>query len=245
MKGFILSFLFLTGSLTAIGQFNDSTNYYVNFAGTGNINKTNDGTSYLMNNVLRFNIRKNNIEVNTTNSYIYGESNDNVKTNSDFFSIADVNFLKNKQKLYFWGLANYERSLSLKIDGRFQGGAGLGYNLIDRPGFKFLVTDGLLYESTRLREIDKYGRIRYETLRNSFRIKFRLNVKDLMILDGSDFLQNSLSDKNDYIIKSNTTLSFRLRKWLSLTTSANYNRLNLTGTENLLITYGLSMEKYF
>jgi hypothetical protein len=82
-------------------------------------------------------------------------------------------------------------------------------------------------------------------MRNSFRVKFRFAIKDLFIIDGVDFLQNSLSDKSDYNIRSNTTLSFKIKKWLSVTTAVTYNKLNLTGSENFLFSYGVSMEKYF
>lgn len=225
-------------------QFSDSTNYYINYAASGNINKTNDGTAYLFNNTLRFNISKKNLDFTTTNSYVYGENN-NTKTNNDFYSIADLNFLRKKQRLYYWALANFEKSFSLKINRRFQGGGGVAYKVVDRENVDVTVSDGILYELSDLRETDKYGRNEYETFRNSFRIKFYLKIKESLTINTTDFLQNSLSDKDDYIIKSITTLAFRLNKWLSLTTTANYNRLNLTGTENLLITYGLSMEKYF
>jgi hypothetical protein len=66
-----------------------------------------------------------------------------------------------------------------------------------------------------------------------------------VVIDGSNFLQNSLDRKQDYIIRSTTNLSFKLQKWLSLTTSLNYNRANRTQSENLLLTYGLTVEKYF
>lgn len=244
MKKIILLIIIPLFTGSAFSQFNDSTHYYIGFSGSGNINKTRDATSYLLNNSLQFNVRTKNLEINTTNSYMYGENN-HIKTNNDYFSIADVNLLKGKQKLYYWGLGNYEKSFSLHIKGRLQAGAGLGYSVADKPAFRLLLSNGLLYESSHLALADKYGREKYETLRNSFRIKFRLMIKDRITLEGSDFLQNSLSDKNDYIIKSATALSFKLYKWLNLTTSVNYNRLNLTGDENLLISYGLSAKHYF
>ena len=67
----------------------------------------------------------------------------------------------------------------------------------------------------------------------------------MIVLDGTDFLQNSLSKSDDYIVKLISNLSFKLNKLLSLTSSATYNKLNLTQKENLLITFGLSLEKYF
>lgn len=244
MKRIVLLFVCIFSAYKAFSQFNDTINYKLYYSGTGTINSTNEGTSYILNNTLQFNIRKKNVEVNTSGNWIYGE--DVIKkTNNDFNANVDFNLFKGLQKFYYWGLAGYEKSFSLKIIDRFQVGAGVGYNLFDTETFKLILSDGLLYERSNLKEMDKYGRSQYETVRNSFRIKFRLSIRDLMILEGSDFLQNSLADKHDYIIRSNTSLSFKIKKWLSLTTSVTYNRLNLTGTENLIFNYGLSMEKYF
>ncbi|MBB5394566.1 DUF481 domain-containing protein [Mucilaginibacter sp. AK015] len=85
----------------------------------------------------------------------------------------------------------------------------------------------------------------YQTYRNSLRLQFRFNISDRVVIDGSNFLQNSMQQQSDYIIRSTTSLSFKLQKWLSLTTSLNYNRLNRTNSENLLFTYGVTAEKWF
>lgn len=244
MKKISLLILFTLAFYSGFTQFNDSTFYYINFTGTGNINKTNDGKTYLLNNSLRFNVLVNKFELNTTNNYIYG-ANPTSKTNNDYLSVLDISYLKSKKGLYYWALATYEKSYSLKIDNRLQVGGGLGYGLVHNPLLSISVSNGLLYEASRLRQEDKYGRLSYETLRNSFRLKFKLNIKDKLTIENIDFLQNSLSDQHDYIIKSNTRLAFKMYKWLSLTTTLDYNRLNLTGQENILLSYGLTMEKYF
>jgi len=36
-----------------------------------------------------------------------------------------------------------------------------------------------------------------------------------------------------------------MNKWLSLTTALNYNRVSRTDRENLLLSYGLSFQKFF
>ncbi|MEO6522840.1 MAG: hypothetical protein ABIN91_14245 [Mucilaginibacter sp.] len=64
-------------------------------------------------------------------------------------------------------------------------------------------------------------------------------------MDSNNFLQSSFSDSNDYIIRSTTTLGLKLRKWISLTTSLNYNKLNITNSQNLNFTYGLTLDKFF
>jgi hypothetical protein len=236
--------LMLMISINSYAQFSDSVNYYLNFAGTGNINKTNAGTTYLFNNALKFEINKKYVSLNSLTNYTYGQ-NPTQKTNNDFISIINVDVLRAQQKLYYWGLTSYEKSFSLKVNDRFQAGAGLGYTILKSLNSSLIISDGLLFETSELMQADAQGRMGYQTVRNSLRVKFKFTVRDIFKIDGSDFIQNSLSEKNDYIIKSSTNLSVKLYRTLNLTMAVNYNRLNLTATENLLISYGLMFEKYF
>ncbi len=235
--------LFLFSSAT-FAQFSDSVNHFLSFSGTGNLNRTSTGTTYLFNNALKFEVNKKKIAVNSLTNYTYGE-NPTQKTNNDFISIVNVDWLKSVQKLYYWGLAGYEKSFSLKIDDRFQIGGGLGYSILSTPKSSLVVSNGILYETSELREPNHEGETGYQTIRNSFRLKFRFNIKDLVTIDGSDFVQNSLKNADDYIIKVNTNIAVKLYKWLNLTMAINYNRQNITNTENLLLSYGLMFERYF
>ncbi|WP_188133799.1 hypothetical protein [Chitinophaga sp. CF418] len=70
-------------------------------------------------------------------------------------------------------------------------------------------------------------------------------IHDFIIADGTHFLQNSLSHGSDYNIRSTSDLSILLRKWLSITATMTYNKLNRTARENLLFNYGRTVEKYF
>jgi len=159
-------------------------------------------------------------------------------------SAVDIDLFKKTHKWYYWVLATYEKSYSLKIDNRFQAGGGIGYNLLDKPNSSIVLTDGILYEKSDLTEIDVNGREKYETARNSFRLKYRFVIKDIFVIDGSNYLQNSFSDKHDYNIRSTTHLSVRVKKWLSLTASFTYNKIYITNSENLLFSYGLTLEKF-
>jgi hypothetical protein len=239
---FVLAIAFIPS--VGFSQFNDTTHYYINYASTGSINKTNDGTSYLLNNNLRFSINKKTVSFNTTNSWIYGKQLGNL-TNDDIYSGLDFNLYKRLQNFYYWGLANYEKSYSLKINHRLQTGAGLGYNVVNRKNVLVILSDGILYEKGDLYDSPEEGNNQYEVFRNSFRLKFRMIIKKVIVIEGYDFLQHALSDRKDYIIKSNTSLSVKLRKWLSLTTAVTYNKLSQTRRENLLITYGVTFERYF
>jgi hypothetical protein len=177
-------------------------------------------------------------------SWIYGADPANL-TNNDFSSLIDVDLFKRRHKLYYWGLAGYEKSYSLGITDRLQVGGGVGYNFLKSETSSLVVSDGLLYETTRLAKPDEVKGDHYQTVRNSLRLKFRVAIKDFLVIDGVNFLQNALGDKNDYIIKSTTSASFKVYKWISLTTGFTYNRINLTSSENLFFNYGLMMEKYF
>ncbi len=224
-------------------QFNDSIHYYVNVSSTGSINKTNDVNSYLLANGLKFSTRKKQLQLNSNNSWIYGQQQHTL-TNNDVSSFWDINFYPDKKRYYYWGLASYEKSYSLKVNHRLQAGAGAAYNIIDQKNSFLNISDGILYEKSNLSLTDSTRDV-YNTFRNSFRLRFKWSIGDIAIIDGTNFLQNSLSAKEDYIIKANVNLSVKLRKWLSLTSSVTWNKLNRTARENLLFTYGLTAEKYF
>lgn len=230
---------------TVFAKAKDTTLYRLGFTGTGNFNKTAaNGSTYIFNNAVRFNIEKRILTVNTHSSWIYGQ-NTTGKTNNDFLTVLDADLFKNTNQLYYWALGAYEKSFSLKIFDRYQVGAGLGFTVVDSKKINVVISDGLLYEKSALREVDKYGRNRYETVRNSFRLKNRLVISDLITVDGVHYLQNSLSDKEDYIIRTTNTVAFRFKKWLSFTIGLTYNKMNFIEAENLLFTYGIVMENTF
>ncbi|MBE7174182.1 MAG: DUF481 domain-containing protein [Williamsia sp.] len=237
-----LTGVFVCLQLNLFGQFSDSVNHYISYAATGTINKTNDGNSYVFTNLLKFNINRKDFAFNNTNSYIYGQQRQR-HTNNDFASALDFNLYKTFPHFYYWGLAGYDKSFSLKINNRVQTGLGAAYKLIDKKNGMLNLSDGILFEYGDLNA--NTNRKVYRIFRNSLRIRFRWVIRDMVTLDGNNFLQSSLSDKNDYNVRSVTSLSFKLVKWLNFTTAANYNRLNATGRETLLITFGLTTDKYF
>lgn len=241
MAGWLLLCAGSTGQARA--QFSDSVAHYVSYTGTGTINKTNDGNSYIFSNIARLNVRKKSVALNWANSYIYGQQR-RVLSNNDFNSALDFNLYKTFRHFYYWGLGNYDRSYSLKINNRLQSGLGVAYNFVDKKTAFLNLSNGILFEYGDLQTSDTTHRV-YRILRNSVRLRFRWTYRDLLTLDGNNSLQNSLSDHNDYNLRSVTTLSLRLARWFNFTTSANYNRLNLTGRETLLITFGVTADRYF
>jgi hypothetical protein len=176
-------------------------------------------------------------------TWLYGSQNDDL-TNNDFSAHADIEFGKGVHKLYYWALVDYDKSFSLKINDRVQAGAGIGYDFIDSPYLKINVSDGILYEYGNIKDASNIQTI-YNTARNSFRLMYHWSLKDRLIIDGIHFYQPSLQDISDYLITSTNNVSVKLKKWLAITGSFIYNKVSRTKRENVLMTYGIAIEKYF
>ncbi|MFC4210879.1 DUF481 domain-containing protein [Pedobacter lithocola] len=239
MKILPLLLFLLAFSIETRAQYTDTTNYHLNLISAGSINKTNNEQAYLLNNSLNVGIKKKSIVLNSNTSWLYGKQNSNL-SNNDFSSTMNFNLYKTFPHFYYWGLVNYNTSYSLKIKNQLLAGGGIAYNFIDKPNAYLNISNGILFDKSSLVEMASYT-----TLRNSLRLQFHFGFKDLVTFDGSNFLQNSYSREGDYIIRSVTTLGLKIRKWISLTTALNYNKFNITTRENLNLTYGLSIDKYF
>ncbi len=233
--------LFITADVFA--QFNDSTHYRFRFLGTGSLNKTEAAHAYLLNTGVNYDISQPKIAFNSSANYIYGQQN-KLLTNNDFFTSANLDFGKGKSALYEWALANYQSSYSLKINYKVQAGGGVGFTILDSPKMQLSISDGFLYEANNLVDAS-LGQDVYSTVRNSLRVKYKFVIKDIVSFNGTNFVQPSIISINDYILNLNNTVSVKLRQWLSLTASLNYNRINRTKRENLLTTFGISIDRYF
>ncbi|WP_231491668.1 DUF481 domain-containing protein [Pedobacter sp. Leaf170] len=238
MKIFIL-LLLICPSIYASAQFSDTANYHIVASSTGSINKTNNDRAYLLNNNINFGLKKKSIVFNSTTSWLYGKQN-NALSNNDFSTTMNLNLYKTFTNFYYWGLVNYNTSYSLKLKNQLLAGVGVAYSFIDTTNAYINLSNGVLFDRSSLVELADYS-----TFRNSLRLQYHFLIKDIITIDGSHFLQNSYSRKGDYIIRSNTTLGLKIIKWISFTTALNYNRLNVTQRENLNLTYGLSIDKYF
>ena len=242
--------MFLSASLCAAAQADttkpkrDTIAWNFGFTGTGNFNRTDDGTTYVFNNSVRLGASSKLLNANLNSSWIYGK-NPTSLTNNDFLTVFDADLFRNTRRWYYWALTAYESSYSLKIDNRVQTGWGLGLTVIRKPTASLVITDGLLYERSQLTEPDVHDRTKYETARNSFRIKYKILMMGKLSVDGSHFLQNALGDSKDYVIRSNTVVGWRLKKWLNLTMALTYNKIKITERENLLFSYGISIDQLF
>lgn len=241
-----ITFFFLLGITVnlAKAQFNDSIHNYIQYAATGIINKTNNTRSYLISNSITYSLRKKNKSVNFDGGYVYGKQL-GIKSNDDLNSSADFNlFPKDSSKHYYWGLVNYDKSFSLNIIGRLQAGLGFGYNFFNSENRSLNIREGILYENSNVRLNDSTSD-KKNLARNSFRLRYRFAINKIIVINGSNSLQNAFGDSNDYIIKLDNAINLTLSTWLSFRTGFVYNRNNLTGRDNMLITLGLTAEKFF
>lgn len=241
-KKFIL-FFFLVFAKAAFAQFNDTTHYHVLFNPSGTINRARDANSYLLNNIFKFDVKKKDISLNYSSTWVYGKANEAL-SNNDFSTGLDVNLYKAMPHAYYWGLANYNTSYSLKIYNQLLAGGGLAYSILDKPDSYLNISDGILYDLSDL-QLNDSTRLTYHTYRNSLRVQMHFLIKNILTIDSGNFLQNSLKKGNDYIIRSNFSLGLKLRKWLSINGALTYNNETRTQSETLLVTYGLQVEKYF
>ena len=237
---FLFSLLFCS---YCFAQFNDSTHYRFRYAGRGSLNKTKDAKTYLFSNNTNFTISEKKIAFDASANYNYGQQNKQL-TNNDFSALANLDFGKGTSALYYWALANYQTAYSLSIVYKTQAGAGIGFAVIDNPKQQLSISDGFLYEANDLQD-PNLGRDVYSTVRNSLRVKYKFVIKDFITFNGADFVQPSLLSINDYILSFNNSVDLKLNKWLSINSALLYNRLNRTGRQNLLLTFGIGIDKYF
>ena len=108
----------------------------------------------------------------------------------------------------------------------------------------FSISNGVLYEYSDivLEENDSYV---YRTFRNSLRLQYRFNYRELITFSSTGFYQPSFRGLNDYIINANASLSIKVWKWVSFSAAVTYNNISRTSRENTLITYGLVAERFF
>jgi hypothetical protein len=229
--------------LCTAAQFSDSLTHFAHLSLTGNINRTNVASTYLLSNEAGFSIKKPRKVLNSSAAWVYGKQGSEI-SNNDFTTTLDFNLYNKRGNFYNWGLANYTTSLSLRINNQLQAGLGVAYNLVDNKTTWINLSDGLLYETSSIAPSDSVHD-NYQTIRNSFRLAYRFILWKTVTINGSNFLQSSLDNANDYIIRSNNSVGIKLNKWLSFTAAFSYNQFRRTGAENLLFTYGLTAENYF
>ncbi len=242
MKRILLAQILLALVHGSYAQYTDTIQHYVGLTSTGSFNETNDVGTWLLNNGLKMGIKKKSVALNLAGSWVYGTV-DKTLTNNDFNTSFDCDVFKLWPHTYYWLLANYTSSFSLKINSQYQAGAGIAYTVIDHKHVQLNLSDGVVYDNSDIFLADSTRDV-YSTGRNSFRVMFKCDT-GILTVNGTTFLQNSFWLGSDYILKANISMSLKIKKWLSFTLAYSYNRFNRTKQENTLFTYGLTMEKYF
>jgi len=239
MKYLVIFLVMLFWRIEARAQYNDTTHFHLNLLANGSINQADGQNTYLLNNALNFGVKEKTYLLTLSNTWVYGKA-DNALTNNDYSSVLYFDLNTKSKHFYYWGLANYNTSFSLKINEQLLTGAGIAYQVLDYKNLKLSLSDGALFDRSDL--VDGPN---YHTYRNSFRLQFHVNISPLFTLDGSEFLQNSVEDIHDYIIRTNTTFGLKLMKWLALTSALSYNKETNTNSDNLTFTYGVTLDKFF
>jgi hypothetical protein len=238
--------LIICGFIIGIGaraQFTDSARHFVGYSGTGIINNTETTHSYVFRNIVQAGFNYGTTSGNASFGWVYGKLN-KLRSNNDYESAVDLDYRIDSSKFKVWVLGTYDKSLSLKINKRVQAGSGLSYDIFKKNNSRLNISDGILYESSDLLLPGDVNDV-YHTWRNSLRVKYTFHIKQLVQLSGIHFLQNSLSDGNDYNIRSQSALSVKIFSFVSFTTAVTYNKINRLDRENFLLTVGLAMQKYF
>jgi hypothetical protein len=242
MRGLIL-LVCLSGSSGVFSQFTDSARHFIGYTGTGIINNTETSHAYLFRNSLQAGLNRGNLSANGISTWVYGRQN-KLRTNNDYENAVDIDYRIDSSRFKVWVLGTYDKSFSLKINKRLQAGTGLSYDVFRKNGNRLNLSNGILYESSDLMLLDGTKDV-YKTWRNSFRLKYIFHIGKVFEITGTHFLQNSLSEKNDYNIRSQSGLGVKVFSWASITTAVTFNKLNRLHRENFLLTFGVNLRKYF
>lgn len=240
---FFLTLLLAAGFLLAQAQRADSLPRTVRLGLLGNLNRSNSNTAYLLKNDAGFSTKNSRRKFNLDAAWLYGEQGSRL-TNNDVTATADFNLYPDSSRLYYWALANFTSSYSLRIVAQGQAGAGAAFNFVDSKKAWLNLSEGLLYETSRVNKGDTAS-TKYYTFRNSLRLSYKFELGPLVTLRGSNFWQPALGKPDDYILRTVNSLGVKLNRWISFNASLTYNQFKRTNTENLLFTYGLFVEKSF
>ncbi len=246
MRASLLVFLLgLLSFFQAAAEPSDTTRYKIGLINTGIYNHTEVTETYTLSNTLRLGIKGRLTELDATANYTYGETNNELVNNDVTANIAGNRYVFANRRFYLWGLGTYESSFSLGVASRTQLGAGIAWSALDSPRAYLNFSEGILVETSNIQEEDG-STTTSQTLRNSFRLRFRFATpNDRFLLESTSSIQNSLKDFGDYILRSNTSFTVKVWKNIGLTAAAVYNRVSATDRENLLLTLGFKAEYQF
>ena len=223
----------------------DTTQYKLGLVNTGILNHTRVINTYTLSNTVRLGIRGKKTELDAMANYTYGVTDNELVNNDLTASISGNRYVFTNRRFYAWGLGAYESSYSLGVASRTQLGAGIAWSPIDSPRAYLNFSEGVLVETSNIRQGDSTTSTQ-QTLRNSFRLRFRFStLNDGIVFEGTNSIQNSFKDFGDYLLRLNNSLTVKVYKGVGLTAAAAYNKVTATNRENLLLTLGFRVEYIF
>ena len=217
----------------------DSTHFIFDYTSTGALNKTQNSSSFLLNNGFNSLLKERYIGLTLEANYLYGQQNGKT-TNKDFsstFNLDEFRYAPFKHT-YYWALIDYNTIYSLNINYQKEIGVGLAYLILSKPDAHLSISDGILYDKSNF-----FINTEHDVYRNSVRIKYHLLLNKIFQLDGIGYLQNAFGNAGDNVIKSKTTASFKVGKWLSVGSTASFNKSSFVQRQNFLLTYGFFITK--
>ena len=233
------------GVCTASAAPSDTLQYKLGLANTGILNHTRLLNAYTLSNTVKLGIKGRKTELDAAANYTYGVT-DNELVNNDFTgNLSGNRYVFADRRFYIWGLGAYESSYSLGVASRTQVGGGIAWSPIDSPRAYLNFSEGVLVETANIRQPDG-NTVTNQTLRNSFRFRFRFASEgDRVVFEGTNSIQNSFKDFNDYLLRLNNALTVKVYKGIGLTAAVAYNKITATDRENLLLTLGFKVDYIF
>lgn len=228
----ILLILFSSNISAQLFQQDTTAKLKMNISLKGYFNNTSTSQTILGSESFSTTYKTKRIEYNTFTTYIWGRTNEKM-TNDDISTGFYVDIRKDR-RLYTWLVGQYDKSLSLDIDYRFQSGSGLGFFIVREKGFYINLSNGLICETNSI-EQDIF-------LRNSSRLKFNLKHKNLS-LESTTYYQPSLCHNGDIIFKNLNTLDLKINGGLSFQISLMNNYVSVQDKKNLLYTIGFNYQR--
>ncbi len=223
----------------------DTLQYKLGLANTGILNHTRLTNAYTISNTVKFSVKGRKTELDAGANYTYGVTDNELVNNDVTANLSGNRYVFADRRYYIWAIGAYESSYSLGVASRTQAGAGVAWSPIDSPRAYVNFSEGVLVENSNIKQSDNTT-ITQQTLRNSFRFRFRFaSAENRVVFEGTNSIQNSFKDFNDYILRLNNSLTVKVYKGVGLTAAAAYNKVTATDRENLLLTLGFKVDYVF
>jgi hypothetical protein len=228
---YIFILIFLSISNICYSQ-NDSVfvDYKVGINGAKDISNNSNITIYGGNCYLEFYNRSKYLFLDIDYNNVSSKNNSNyVKLNDDLNVIINYTHFKHK-RVFVWYISRYDNIYSLDIKRRYQIGSGLGIYLIKKTNIIIDISDGLIYQFNM-----------FSNYVNSLRFKIEFKT-DLLTFKNIIYYQDSFNEDKDFIILSNSSITYKVYKNLGLELKLINNFRNIENKRNIFYTIGINLK---